>query len=555
MHQALQAFFRGHHPPRQPVGTTALNGIKVGLHPLELLGGHARALPLGALLLRPNGIHPGQGIGLTGADDHTVVEGLQPLRQCVLGNAVGPGRLVRKAAPDHGHCRNSAASHGVGGPGVARYEEGNTLMLSGALYPTAVGERTSHDTEGNAERHDHRPVRVEVDAITVSHVKILMVPPRYGSTLVGGAENLMGALAREAARRGMHVEVATTCAASNETWRNELPAGTSHEDGLAVHRFPVTPRDDVRHAQLLARLHAVGTLSALDEADLMATSVWSEELQRFIDSRGPGFDAIIFTPYLFGTTFWGAQAWPERSFIIPCLHDEPHAHLPSVQKVLTSVRGLMFNAPGEQRLAQRLLGQVGGSVVGMGFTPPEEPADATFASRHRLDRYVVYAGRLEQGKRVDVAARYVAEFAQHHDPHLRLVLIGRGSWHPDPATAPFVVNLGFLPDDEKRAALAGGVALINPSELESLSIVLLEAWLEGTPGLVASGSEVMADHCEQSGGGWPFSDQATFNTALSQLLDDPATAESAGQRGRDYVRSRYSWDEVMRRFDLALDAR
>ncbi len=75
-----------------------------------------------------------------------------------------------------------------------------------------------------------------------------MVPPRYGSALVGGAENLMAALARESARRGMHVDIATTCAASNETWRNELPAGESVEHGLTVHRFPVTPRDDWWHA-------------------------------------------------------------------------------------------------------------------------------------------------------------------------------------------------------------------------------------------------------------------------------------------------------------------
>lgn len=365
----------------------------------------------------------------------------------------------------------------------------------------------------------------------------------------------MGALARESARRGMHVEVATTCAASNETWRNELPGGTSHEDGLTVHRFAVTPRDDFRHAQLMNRLATTGALSALDEADLMATSVWSEGLQRFIDREGERYDAIVFTPYLFGTTFWGAQSWPERTFVIPCLHDEPHAHLPSVQRMLGSVRGLLFNAPGEQRLAERLLGRVNGAVVGMGFDPPGTAAEETFGARHGLGTYLLYAGRLEQGKRVHIAAGYVADFARRTGNDITLALMGRGSWTPDPDVTPFVRDLGFLSPDDKRAAMAGARALVNPSELESLSIVLLEAWLEGTPALVAGQSEVMADHCADSGGGWTFTDQASFDVALRQLLEDPVAAAERGRLGHAYVASHYSWDEVMRRFELALGRR
>lgn len=362
----------------------------------------------------------------------------------------------------------------------------------------------------------------------------------------------MGALARESARRGMHVEVATTCAASNETWRNELPEGTSHEDGLTVHRFAVTPRDDFRHAQLMNRLTTAGALSALDEADLMATSVWSEGLQRFIDREGERYDAIVFTPYLFGTTFWGAQSWPERTFVIPCLHDEPHAHLPSVQRMLGSVRGLLFNAPGEQRLAERLLGRVNGAVVGMGFDPPGTAADGTFGARHGLARYLVYAGRLEQGKRVHVAAAYVADAAKRYAADLRLVLIGAGSWEPGPDTSEYVVNLGFVSEDEKRAALAGAVGLVNPSAMESLSIVLLESWLEGRPALVAAESEVMADHCAASGGGLTFADQASFDAGLQELLADDDAATQRGLNGQAYVLSSYGWDSVMARFEAAI---
>ena len=392
------------------------------------------------------------------------------------------------------------------------------------------------------------------DRTRVIHVRILMVPPRYGSELVGGAENLMGALARHAAAAGMDVEVATTCAADTATWANRLPAGETLEGGLVVRRFPVTPRDARRHGQLATQLAHGAGLSALDEADLLATSVWSEELQRFIDRHGRDFDAILFTPYLFGTTFWGAQSWPERTAIIPCLHDEPYAHLKCVQEVLRAVPLLLYNARGEQRLAQRLLGSTGGVVVGMGFDTPAAPAVPGFARRHGLGEYVLYAGRLEEGKRVDVAARYVADFARRHDSNIKLAVIGSGPWEPAPEIADSVEMLGFVSADEKRSAMAEAVALVNPSELESFSIVLLEAWLEGTPAIVAAGSEVMADHCSDSGGGFTFRDQPDFDRALLTLLDSPGDRVAMGERGREYVESRYSWSKVMSRFEQALSA-
>ena len=381
--------------------------------------------------------------------------------------------------------------------------------------------------------------------------RILFVPPRFARDLAGGAENLVRSLALSCHYAGCAVEVATTCATDNERWMNALPEGTTQEVGITVHRFPVDRRNVHRHRRLTQRLDRDGTLDALDAADLLATSVWSSALQRFIDAQGERFDAIAFAPYLFGTTFWGAQSWPERTIIIPCLHDEPMAHLPPIANVLRSARALAFNSRGEQALAQRILGPIRGTVVGMGFTAPSAPPPAGFAERHGLGRYFLYAGRIEQGKRVDIAARYVAALAREVDPSLQLVLIGRGSWRPPPDVAPFVLRVGFVDDDEKRSAMAGAVALVNPSEAESLSIVLLESWLEETPALVAAGSEVMVDHCRRSGGGIPFDDEASFRAAAHALMDSRESARAMGRMGRDYVLTEYSTGAVTARF-LAL---
>ena len=388
----------------------------------------------------------------------------------------------------------------------------------------------------------------------MSHIpRILFVPPRYADDLAGGAENLVRNLALSCRDVGCDVEVATTCAVDNERWLNALPARTTIEDGIPVHRFTVDRRNVHRHRRLMQRLDRQGTLDALDAADLLATSVWSSALQRFIDGHGEGFDAIAFAPYLFGTTFWGAQAWPERTVIIPCLHDEPMAHLAPIANVLRSVSALAFNSGGEQALAARILGPTNGSVVGMGFDAPTSPGPEGFAERHGLDRYFLYAGRIEQGKRVDVAAKYLATLARDVDPSLRLVTIGRGSWRPTPDVAPFVRHVGFVTEEEKRSAMTGAIALVNPSEAESLSIVLLESWLEGTPALVAAGSEVMADHCARSGGGITFADEPDFVSAARRLMADPVLAGDMGARGRAYVLSEYSRGAVVGRFLAQMD--
>lgn len=375
-----------------------------------------------------------------------------------------------------------------------------------------------------------------------------MVVPRFGARVVGGAENLIRGLATRAASADQEIEIATTCAEDHTTWLNSLPAGETREDGLMVRRFAVGPRVAARHAALHQRLHAEGSLPYLDELELMAQGVWSPDMQRFLERRGEEYDLIVLAPYLFGTTYWGAQAWPERSAILPCLHDEPDAHMRVVRDLLGCVSGCIFNSPGEERLARRLAAVRGGGVVGLGFDAPAVPPPEGFARRHGLGRYLIYAGRLEEAKRVQMAVAHTARYARERAPDLRLVLIGSGGYRPSGRDAAHALPLGYLSEEDKRSALAEAVALVNPSELESLSIVLMEAWLEGTPALVAAGSEVMRDHVASCGGGFVFADYEGFAAGLDSLLGDPAETARMGRAGRDYTLDRYGWPEVSRRF-------
>lgn len=375
-----------------------------------------------------------------------------------------------------------------------------------------------------------------------------MVVPRFGPGVVGGAEALARALAHRATGPDIAVEVATTCAVDHQTWENVLPEGAQADGDVQVHRFPVSAGDTRRHARLAGRLMRGGRLSYAEELELLATSVWSRRLHRFVLERAEDYDLVVCTPYLFGVPFWAAQAAPARTALIPCLHDEPQAHLRVVRSLIGRVRGCLFNSPGERRLAERIYGPQRGGVVGMGFDPPPGPARDGFAARHGLGRYVLYAGRIEEAKRVDVLAAHVARYRKERRSDVTLALIGRGPWRPRAQDVDAVRPIGFVDEDEKRSAYAGAVALVNPSELESLSIVLLEAWLEGTPAIVAGTSDVLNEHVERSGGGLAFRDYEGFAAALDTMLGDRAAARSMGEAGRRYVEEEYSWSAVGARF-------
>ena len=383
-------------------------------------------------------------------------------------------------------------------------------------------------------------------------MRLLWVVPRFGSATVGGAERLVRALATRAIPDGWSSEIATTCAVDNETWANVLEPGVFVEDGLVVRRFRVGSRDDVRYWQLHPSIVS-GEADYADELEWLANSVWSPDLQRFIEEEGQTYDLIFFSPYLFGTTVWGTQVRPERSVLIPCLHDEPFAYLATVESMFRSVRGCLFNSDGEERLARRVQTVRAAGVVGMGFDAPAAPPSVRFAEPRGLDDFLLYAGRIEEGKRVDVAVDYAVRYASERPNAPRLALIGQGSYRPPETAADVVVKVGFVDEEVRRAAYAEALAVVNPSQLESLSLVLMEAWLEGTPCLAAAESEVMKEHCERSGGGFPFHSYGSFRDALDRLREDHDLRTRMGAAGRDYVVETYGWPQVRERFQRVVE--
>ena len=168
---------------------------------------------------------------------------------------------------------------------------------------------------------------------------------------------------------------------------------------------------------------------------------------------------------------------------------------------------------------------------------PAAPGDvAGFRARHGLARpYALYAGRIDAGKGCAEMLAHHARYRRGRPEPLDLVLIGRLAMQEPRQDG--VRYLGFLPEEDKAAAMAGACALVCPSPFESLSIVLLEGLALGTPGLVNAGSPVLKEHCLRSNAGLFYADGDEYVEAMDLLARDAALRDGA-RRERPPLRGR-----------------
>jgi glycosyltransferase involved in cell wall biosynthesis len=297
-------------------------------------------------------------------------------------------------------------------------------------------------------------------------------------------------------------------------------------------------------------------LPVRDQLRWMEESVNSSALYRHLSARAAHYDALFFAPYLFGTTFWGSLIAPERSCLIPCLHNEAYAYLDIVGSMFRQVRGCLFNARAEEDLARSLYGNLCGGEVGMGFEPIP-PAEISRLAPYFSDGapYILYIGRKETGKDVQTLIDYfvAAKEGGVLPPNIKLVIAGGGSFddlhRPHVKTRSDVVDVQHVNEEDKRRLIRYSRFLCQPSVNESFSIVLMEAWLLGVPVLVNGKCLVTREHVIESGGGLYFSSPEDFGGAARELLTSPELCATMGVAGKRYVGNRYSWSRVLARFD------
>ena len=393
-------------------------------------------------------------------------------------------------------------------------------------------------------------------------LKIAFVTPWFGADLIGGAERLAWHLSHSLARANVDVEVLTTCCRSfHDDWSaNYHRPGTRTEDGVTVRRFKVDARDRVAFSRANSALLALrrdqlrrdrAPLPSPQTQAFVTESIRSKALLRHLQERGANYDALMFSPYLYGTTLQGLPLVADRAFLMPCLHDEAYAYLDAVRDCFRKARGLLFNSDGELHVAAELYGpwvHFRSAVIGHAIDVVE-PASASVSIRGfvpQRSRYLLFLGRGDRTKNIDLALEAFARFREsRRTTSLQFVIAGP---HATPLRGDGVVDLGAVTEEQKASLLAHARALVQPSTNESFSFTVHEAWHFRRPVVVHADCPATAEIVRESGGGWlagNIDEWANAFAAIDESSD--ADVDGIGMRGRAVVLRLGSWDEVAAR--------
>lgn len=388
--------------------------------------------------------------------------------------------------------------------------------------------------------------------------RIALVPPRYGPDVVGGAELVLREVAHGLTARGWQVDVLTTCARDHHTWANHYPAAVSDDHGVRVVRHPVVnDTSGADRAALAARLARGETPTIAEQERWMNDGLRVPELFHALVDHADDYRAIVVSPYLFWTSFAGGLVAPERTIVRPCLHDEPEARLALFEPLLTGVAKLWLNTEPEAELLESLWPRhAPAEVIGEGVPVPERYDPDGFRTRHGLGdrRFVLYGGRREGAKNWDALLDGFAAAVRKEDLDLTLVTFGVGDVHPPADLADRVIDLGQISDRDRDDAVAAAAAYLQPSAMESFSRTVMEAWLAGTLVIANEASAVVRWHCERSGAGLTYADDAELEQCLRFAAEAPDAARALAASGRDYVLDHYTWPATLDRMEASLEA-
>lgn len=413
-------------------------------------------------------------------------------------------------------------------------------------------------------------------------MKLGIITPWFGRELKGGAEQLAWQVAVRLAQRGHHVEVLTTCCRSHQDdWEtNHLPDGLSMErEEFAVRRFQVVPRDRPAFDRVCGNLLSldpatlkpgVPTASAQDSTIFVNELIKSPALLEYLKENKQYYRAFILLPYLYGPVLQATEILGRQAFLQPCLHDESYAYLSEVTEAFYRSERLLLNTEGELELALRLYGpgiwsksilvgtgvEIDRSMARSNGTAPDtsEPSlhDSTASSPPGSDRFLLYLGRKDAGKNVPLLLRAFARFrAVRPASSLRLLLAGNGA--VDLNGNQGAEDLGLVTEERKLELLRDCVALVQPSQNESYSRVMMEAWLHGKPVAAHARCPATALPVRKAEAGWLADSEEDWAQLFVELDRTPATAlRQLGENGRRYAEVAADWNAVMERYEGAL---
>jgi glycosyltransferase involved in cell wall biosynthesis len=165
-------------------------------------------------------------------------------------------------------------------------------------------------------------------------------------------------------------------------------------------------------------------------------------------------------------------------------------------------------------------------------------------------KYVLFTGRLSPEKNCDLLINAFEEL----NTDVKLAFAG-GSGHPTVYASQLrkrqserVVFLDWLSGDVLTEVLTNAAIFVLPSDIEGMSLALLDAM---GAGVCVLASDIPENREAIGDAGFVFKrgDRLDLQRMLTFLLSDSTLRALSGTRGKQRVRNNYLWDDVTERIE------
>lgn len=397
--------------------------------------------------------------------------------------------------------------------------------------------------------------------------KVAVVVQRYGEDIVGGSEALARAIVKHLkSDLGLEVDVITTTAKSYQTWENYYDAGTTVDsDGTRILRFNSTlGRSNLFHLyeRIFSRIHKAlsplplirKSLPLLEDLWLILQGPFTPKLTEYIKHHKNEYHRFFFFTYLYYPTIFGLKSVAKKAILIPTAHDELPFHFTRTSNILNEAATVLVNTPAERDLVLSKAPNRSSSIhiAGLGFDISPHPKKVDKPDKP----YLLYLGRISKSKGVHNLIDSFQSFKeQNPNRDVQLLLAGHLEQGISIPETEHLKYLGFIREEDKVDLLQKSIALINPSPLESLSMIVIDAMASQVPALVNGHCHVMKEYANQSKTVFAYHNQEEFDQLVLHILTTDWQSDSKQHElmeTRSWITSMYSWDNVMSKYRESL---
>lgn len=408
--------------------------------------------------------------------------------------------------------------------------------------------------------------------------KIAFVVVRYGKDINGGAEYHCQMLA-ERLTSDYDVEVLTTCVRDVSTGENDFPEGVEYWNNVCIRRFKTNPINkeneqtykrkartarkwrrflyQLRLLSLTSNFVPVWTYKQKEELKVMNSSMfYSSDLNDYIRTHKDSYKVFIAMSLDYPTFYYTALYAGEKTIGIPTMHYVGISFYSLLTCAISRIAYVGFNTEGEQKLGEGIFGRALGThgIISVGIeTPVMADWELTRSKYNIPDDYLLYIGRITAVKLYRLLPYFLNYKRKYKDSLLKLVLVGGGR-EVEKINHPDIIYTGFVSDEEKTTILSHSKIVVNPSNGESLSLILLEAMNQKKPVLVNGHCKVLKEHCFKSNfASVYYMTKRGFCKKLRKMELSQELRKRMGEDGEKYVEENYNWNLIMTRLKSCIN--